>query len=240
MRCFINRKTRLFPMQFKGFELDDFQIKAIEAVEKNESVVVSAATGTGKTLIADYVIDKFIQVQKRVIYTAPIKALSNQKFRDFKKLYGKENVGIITGDVQINTEALILVMTTEIYRNMLLSHDELISTVAYVVFDEIHYISDIDRGTIWEESLIFSPEHIRFLCLSATIPNARQFADWIQAIKKHTVSVVSYDKRAVPLHHLLFDADFGMQEPRELRKLLEIPEQRQRGRHKHDKKEFKN
>lgn len=228
-------------MQFKEFTLDQFQIDAIDAVERNESVVVSAATGTGKTLIADYVIDKFLNQKRRVIYTAPIKALSNQKYRDFKRLYGAENVGIITGDVQINTEARILVMTTEIYRNMLLAHDKLLETVAYVVFDEIHYISDIERGTIWEESLIFSPLHLRFLCLSATIPNALQFAAWIESIRKHKVSVVSYAKRAVPLQHLLFDADFGMLEPKEMKKLLVIPEQKQRHRrgHKHDKrKEF--
>ena len=224
-------------MEFKGFQLDDFQIQAIEAVERNESVVVSAATGTGKTLIADYVIDKFLNQKRRVIYTAPIKALSNQKFRDFKRLYGPENVGIITGDVQINTEAMILVMTTEIYRNMLLSHDPLLETVAYTVFDEIHYLSDIERGTIWEESLIFSPKHMRFLCLSATIPNAEQFAGWIEAIKGHKVGVVKYAKRAVPLQHLLFDADFGMQEPKEMRKLLSIPEQRPRGRDRRPSKE---
>jgi len=228
-------------MQFKEFTLDKFQIDAIEAVERNESVVVSAATGTGKTLIADYVIDKFLNQKRRVIYTAPIKALSNQKYRDFKRLYGAETVGIITGDVQINTEARILVMTTEIYRNMLLAHDPLVETVAYVVFDEIHYISDIERGTIWEESLIFSPENLRFVCLSATIPNALQFASWIEHIKKHKVTVVTYAKRAVPLQHLLFDADFGMAEVKEMKNLLAIPEQKQRRKrgHKHDsRKEF--
>ena len=229
-------------MQFNGFTLDDFQVKAIEAVDRNETVIVSAATGTGKTLIADYVIDKYRKLGKRVIYTAPIKALSNQKFRDFKKTYGKEVIGIITGDVQINTEASILVMTTEIYRNMLLSHDSLLDTVAYVVFDEIHYISDIERGTIWEESLIFSPDHLRFLCLSATIPNAEQFAGWIKHIKQHPLTVVKYAHRAVPLKHLLFDRDFGLQEPSEMKKLLSVhedqPRQRFRGKHQHNKKEF--
>jgi superfamily II RNA helicase len=230
-------------MEFKGFTLDQFQIDAIEAVERNETVVVSAATGTGKTLIADYVIDKFLAQKRRVIYTAPIKALSNQKYRDFKRLYGPEHVGIITGDVQINTEALILVCTTEIYRNMLLAHDPLIETVAYAVFDEIHFISDIDRGTIWEESLIFSPSHLRFLCLSATIPNAQQFAAWIESIQKHKVTVVKYDKRAVPLQHMLFDYHFGMLEPKELRKALqEFPrdpgkrDKRNRNRDRRDKR----
>ncbi len=196
-------------MQFQGFTLDDFQEEAITALDAGHSVVVSAATGTGKTLIADYVIDKMIRESKRVIYTAPIKALSNQKYRDFCGRYGKENIGIITGDVQINTRAQVLIMTTEIYRNMLLSRDELINTVSHVIFDEIHFISDLERGTIWEESVIFSPKYVRFVCLSATIPNARQFADWIAAIKEHPVDVIKHDKRAVPLKHLVADIEYG-------------------------------
>ncbi len=210
-------------MQYKNFTLDDFQVKAIESIEQNHSVVVSAATGTGKTLIADYIINKFIEEGKRVIYTAPIKALSNQKFRDFRAEYGEDRVGIITGDVQINTEGQVLVMTTEIYRNMLLTKDALITTVKYIVFDEIHYISDWERGTIWEESIIFSPPYMRFLCLSATIPNADQFAKWISTIKDHQVDVVVNEKRAVPLKHLLYDIDLGFTEAQELKRILQIP-----------------
>ncbi len=197
-------------MQFKNFILDPFQVEAVNSVEKNNSVVVSAATGTGKTLIADYIIDKYLNESKRIIYTAPIKALSGQKYRDFKKEYGEENIGIMTGDVVINPDAPVLIMTTEIYRNMLLAKDEIINYVSYVIFDEIHYINDIERGTIWEESVIFSPPHVRFLCLSATIPNAKQFAEWIQSIKKHQVDVVSYEKRAVPLQHLVYDIRLGV------------------------------
>lgn len=197
-------------MQFQGFTLDDFQVRAVESIEKGNSVVVSAATGTGKTLIADWVIDKNIKLGKRVIYTAPIKALSNQKYRDFTKAYGKDAIGLITGDVQINTNAQILIMTTEIYRNMLLARDELIGTVSHVIFDEIHFISDVERGTIWEESIIFSPKFVRFLCLSATIPNAEQFAAWIAGIKEHTVDVVRHAERAVPLTHLVYDTEYGM------------------------------
>ena len=210
-------------MQYKNFILDDFQVKSIESIEQNHSVVVSAATGTGKTLIADYIINKFIDEGKRVIYTAPIKALSNQKFRDFRAEYGEDRIGIITGDVQINTEAQVLVMTTEIYRNMLITNDAIISSVRYIVFDEIHYISDWERGTIWEESIIFSPAHMRFLCLSATIPNAEQFAQWIQTIKEHPVDVVRYDKRAVPLKHFLYDIDLGITTAQELKDVLKIP-----------------
>ena len=206
-------------MQFQGFTLDDFQVEAIASIEKGNSVVVSAATGTGKTLIADFVIDKNIKLGKRVIYTAPIKALSNQKYRDFTKSYGKDAIGLITGDVQINTNAQILIMTTEIYRNMLLARDELIGSVSHVIFDEIHFISDFERGTIWEESIIFSPKNVRFLCLSATIPNATQFAGWISSIKGHPVDVVRYDKRAVPLTHLVYDSEYGMTTLQELSKM---------------------
>ena len=211
-------------MQYKGFTLDQFQIDSIESINKNHSVVVSAQTGTGKTLIADYLINKFIAQNKRVIYTAPIKALSNQKFKDFKKDYGEYNVGILTGDVVINSSAPILVMTTEIFRNMLITKDPSVEQISFVVFDEIHYISDIERGTVWEESIIFAPEHIRFLCLSATIPNADEFAAWISSIKKHPVDVVRYGKRAVPLQHLLYDNMLGVTDVHELRENLKIKE----------------
>lgn len=210
-------------MQFKQFTLDPFQEDAIRAVDRHESVVVSAATGTGKTLIADYTIDKFLRQGRKVVYTAPIKALSNQKFKDFKEDYGEARVGIMTGDVVVNPQAQVLVMTTEIYRNMLLARDPLVMDVSYVVFDEIHYMNDPERGTVWEESIIFSPEHIRFLCLSATIPNAEQFANWMQTIKQHKVSVVRYAKRAVPLQHYVYDVEAGLTTAKKLRDLISIP-----------------
>ncbi len=197
-------------MKFKEFELDPFQEQAIEEIDKGNSVIVSAATGTGKTLIADYIIDKYLKLGKKIIYTAPIKALSNQKYRDFITDYGYSNIGLMTGDVVINPEAPVLIMTTEIYRNMLVTRDSMVNAVSYVIFDEIHFISDIERGTVWEESIIFSPEHVRFLCLSATIPNARQFGDWIMSIKDHTVAIVKYDKRAVPLEHFVYDKMLGV------------------------------
>lgn len=197
-------------MEFKGKILDAFQMEAIESINKNHSCVVSASTGTGKTLIAEYIINKHLPEGNTIIYTAPIKALSNQKYKDFCEDYGKDSVGLLTGDTSINHEGQILIMTTEIYRNMLLTNDPLIDRVSYVIFDEIHYINDIERGTVWEESLIFSPEHIRFLALSATIPNYREFADWIAHIKKHTVDTVYYGKRAVPLEHKIFDRRLGL------------------------------
>ena len=196
-------------IRYKKFILDQFQIDAIAAIERNHSVVVSAATGTGKTLIADYVIDKAIKEGSRVVYTAPIKALSNQKFREFKAEYG-DKIGIMTGDAVINPTAQVLIMTTEIYRNMLLEKSPDIAEVSYVIFDEIHYINDIERGTVWEESIIFSPQNVRFLCLSATIPNYKQFAQWIESIKNHPVETVNYMKRAVPLNHLVYDMRLGI------------------------------
>ncbi len=210
-------------MEFQGFTLDKFQEDAIHAIEENCSVVVSAATGTGKTLIADYIIDKYLKENCRVVYTAPIKALSNQKFKDFKNAYGEENVGILTGDIVVNAQAPILVMTTEIFRNMLLTRDPLIDEISYVIFDEIHYMNDPERGTVWEESIIFSPKHIRFLCLSATIPNAAEFASWLEEIKKHEVRVVSYSKRAVPLNHFVYEPRFGIGKVQDLKQFLNIP-----------------
>jgi superfamily II RNA helicase len=214
-------------IKYKEFILDPFQIDSVKSIEKNNSVVVSAATGTGKTLIADYAINKFKNLNKRVVYTAPIKALSNQKYRDFKKEYGEENVGLMTGDIVLNPHAHLLIMTTEIYRNMLVTKDPIIETISYVIFDEIHFMSDIERGTVWEESIIFSPNTIRFLCLSATIPNAKEFAEWIQSIKHHTVDIVIYHKRAVPLEHNLFDIEHGIvpiQKAKQMSERSELPD----------------
>ncbi|MBR9701076.1 DEAD/DEAH box helicase [Candidatus Woesearchaeota archaeon] len=205
-------------MEFRGLTLDRFQVEAIDFVDKHFSVVVSAATGTGKTLIADYVIDRSFKRGQKVFYTSPIKALSNQKFREFKSIYGEDAVGILTGDVVINPNAPLLIMTTEIYRNMLLAEDPITDDLNAVIFDEIHYLGDIERGTIWEESIIFSPNHIRFLCLSATIPNAVEFAAWIESIQKNEVKVVVENKRAVPLEHGFFDNRYGISSLDEIRK----------------------
>ncbi len=207
---FINNDLSLKNMEFKGKTLDKFQEDAIAAIDRNHSCVVSASTGTGKTLIAEYVIHKHLPEGSTIVYTAPIKALSNQKYKDFCADYGKEKVGLLTGDHSINPGAQILIMTTEIYRNMLLTNDPIAQRVSYVVFDEIHYINDIERGTVWEESIIFSPDHVRFLALSATIPNYKEFAAWIQEVKKHEVETVFYGHRPVPLNHLCFDKKLGL------------------------------
>ncbi len=214
-------------MQFKDFTLDPFQEEAIQAIESNLSVVVSAPTGSGKTLIADFIIEKHRYDNKRIIYTAPIKALSNQKYKDFCQQYGEDKVGLMTGDIVINPHAKILIMTTEIYRNMVISKDEDIKNIAYVIFDEIHYINDIERGYVWEESIIYSLETVRFLCLSATIPNADEFASWIEAIKKHPVKVVISTNRNVPLEHQFYDYELGLTTLKAIKEAAEMPEYRQ-------------
>lgn len=210
-------------MEYKGLTLDKFQEDSMNAIESNHSVVVSAPTGSGKTLIADYLINKYLPKNIRIIYTAPIKALSNQKYKEFVADFGKEKIGLLTGDVVINSTAPVLIMTTEIYRNMAMINDKIIDSVSYVVFDEIHYINDIERGYVWEESIIFSKPHIRFLCLSATIPNAEEFASWIKSIKYHEVITIKHSQRPVPLHKKFYDAQLGITTLDKIRDVKDIP-----------------
>ena len=210
-------------MKFKGFTLDKFQEDAIACIDRHNSVVVSAPTGSGKTLIADYIIHKFINKNHRIIYTAPIKALSNQKYKQFTNSYGKNKVGLMTGDIVKNPEAQVIIMTTEIYRNMAITNDPSLDNVGYVIFDEIHFINDIERGYVWEESIIFSNKKVRFLCLSATIPNAQEFADWIQHTKKHTVEVITHDIRNVPLHINFFDTELGITTLKQIKYVADVP-----------------
>ncbi len=185
-------------VKYRDYTLDPYQIQAITELENGHSLVLSAPTGSGKTLVAEYLIEKVLQTDKRIIYTSPIKALSNQKYRDFSRLYG-DKVGILTGDVVINRDAQALIVTTEVYRNMCVEDPQAVADVSYVIFDEIHYLGDIERGTVWEESIIFSPKTVRFLCLSATIPNSDELARWIESVIDHHVKVISHNHRAVPL-----------------------------------------
>ncbi|MFA5114534.1 MAG: DEAD/DEAH box helicase [Candidatus Omnitrophota bacterium] len=180
---------------------DRFQQEAIDYINDGFSVIVSAPTGAGKTAIAEHVITTCIKKQSGVIYTAPIKALSNQKFRDFQAEYG-DNIGILTGDVSLNPYAPVLIMTTEIFRNKVLDEPESLSGYEWIIFDEVHYIDNPERGTVWEESLIFLPRHMNILALSATIPNIREFASWIESIHNRPVKTVTEEKRPVPLHFL--------------------------------------
>src|SRR3989338_4855016 len=224
-------------MQFKTYTLDPFQEQAIEAIEQNFSVVVSAPTGSGKTLIADYIIEKHKNDPKRIVYTAPIKALSNQKYKDFCHEYGEAHVGLMTGDVVINPEAKVVIMTTEIYRNMAVSNDADLANIAYVIFDEIHYINDVERGYVWEESVIYSSEKVRFLCLSATIPNAAEFSRWIQSIKNHPVKTIMETKRNVPLEQYFYDYELGITTLEKIKAAKDIPQYREVFRQKGKKRE---
>ncbi len=182
-------------------QYDPFQQKAIEAIDAEKSVLVSAPTGAGKTAIAEYAIEKAMSRNERVIYTAPIKALSNQKFRDFSARY-PDRVGLLTGDVSLNADSPIVVMTTEIYRNQLFESPEKLKNTTWVIFDEVHYLDDPERGTVWEEAIMFSPEHIRFVALSATAPNIEELAAWIRSILNHGIEVVIETHRPVPLVNL--------------------------------------
>ncbi|ESN98332.1 hypothetical protein HELRODRAFT_193051 [Helobdella robusta] len=158
------------------FELDSFQKQAILLMERKQNVFVAAHTSAGKTVVAEYAIALSLNHMTKVIYTSPIKALSNQKFRDFKNKFG--DVGLVTGDVQIAPEANVLVMTTEILRSMLYNGSDVIRDLEWVIFDEVHYINDADRGVVWEEVLILLPEHVKIAMLSATVPNTKEFAEW--------------------------------------------------------------
>ena len=214
-------------MQYKGLKLDIFQNEAIQAINTDQSVIVTAPTGAGKTLIAEYAVEKCLQTNKRIIYTAPIKALSNQKYRDFQAEYG-DKIGIVTGDIVLNPYAQVLLMTTEIFRNTIFDDIVRLQDVSYVVFDEIHYINDIERGTVWEESIIFAPQHIRFVCLSATIPNIHSFADWMQSVRDIDIKVVEELERPVPLQHNIFFQGFGIGKVEHLQDLKFVTKRQQR------------
>ena len=185
-------------LEYRGLNLDGFQAEAIEALSRGQSVLVAAPTGTGKTLVADYIVDQALSTNKEVIYTAPIKALSNQKFRDYCGLHGEDKVGLVTGDLVIRRDAPCKVMTTEILRNMLLGGEKL-EHLAAVVIDEIHFLDDADRGTVWEEVLIYLPAHVRIVGLSATLSNLKDFAAWLSEVRGEEVHVVIERERAVPL-----------------------------------------
>jgi superfamily II RNA helicase len=184
------------------FELDDFQKRAIICVEQNQNVFVAAHTSAGKTVIADYAIALCKHRKSRVIYTSPIKALSNQKYRDFKKVF--KEVGIMTGDVNIDSEAPCLVMTTEVLRSMLYKGSDKLRDLEWVILDEVHYINDAERGVVWEEVLILLPSHVRIIMLSATVPNYKEFCEWVGKIRRQPVYIQFTRKRPVPLKHSFY------------------------------------
>ncbi len=192
------------------FELDDFQKEACKFIDNGKSVVVCAPTGAGKTVIAQHAIHKALEENKRIFYTTPLKALSNQKYYDFGEKYGSEKVGLLTGDTSINRNAQIVVMTTEVFRNMLYGTNfgavaDNLKDVRYVVLDEVHYMNDEQRGTVWEESIIYCPTNVQIIALSATVANADELTDWINTVHSKT-ELVDTDFRPVPLRFYYFDS----------------------------------
>ena len=192
------------------FELDDFQKEACDYISEGKSVVVCAPTGAGKTVIAQHAIHCALRDNKRVFYTTPLKALSNQKFSDFSEQYGADKVGLLTGDTSFNRDAQIVVMTTEVFRNMLYgtnfgSVTDNMKEVKYVILDEVHYMNDEQRGTVWEESIIYCPTNVQIIALSATVANADKLTDWINTVHSKT-ELVNTDFRPVPLRFYYFDS----------------------------------
>ncbi|RIA98531.1 rRNA-processing arch domain-containing protein [Glomus cerebriforme] len=190
------------PARAYPFKLDPFQEHAISCIERSESVLVSAHTSAGKTVIAEYAIAQSLKNKQRVIYTSPIKALSNQKYRELQHDF--KDVGLMTGDVTLNSSASCIVMTTEILRSMLYRGSEILREVAWVIFDEIHYMRDKARGVVWEETIIMLPNNVHFVFLSATIPNAMEFAEWICKLHEQPCHVVYTDFRPTPLQHYMY------------------------------------
>lgn len=184
------------------FTLDPFQLEAIKCLDHGESVMVSAHTSAGKTVVALYAIAMSLRNKQRVIYTSPIKALSNQKYREFKEEFS--DVGLMTGDVTIDPNASCLVMTTEIWRSMQYKGSEVTREVAWIIFDEVHYMRDRERGVVWEESIVMAPRNSRFVFLSATVPNSKEFADWVAKVHQQPCHIVYTDYRPTPLQHYIF------------------------------------
>ena len=189
------------------FELDPFQETSVAVLERDESVMVAAHTSAGKTVVAEYAIAMAFRDKQRVIYTSPLKALSNQKFRELTEEFGGDDgseVGLMTGDVSINQNATCVVMTTEVLRSMLYRGSDITREVKWIIFDEVHYMRDRERGVIWEETIIFAPRNARMVFLSATLPNAFQFAQWVTKLHGYPTHVVYTDHRPTPLLHYAF------------------------------------
>ncbi|XP_041998111.1 DExH-box ATP-dependent RNA helicase DExH9-like isoform X2 [Salvia splendens] len=197
-----NQQREAKPAKEFPFSLDPFQQEAIKCLENGESVMVSAHTSAGKTVVGLYAIAMSLLNKQRVIYTSPIKALSNQKYREFKEEFS--DVGLMTGDVTIDPNASCLVMTTEIWRSMQYKGSEITREVAWIIFDEVHYMRDRERGVVWEESIVMAPRNSRFVFLSATVPNAKEFADWVAKVLQQPCHIVYTDYRPTPLQHYIF------------------------------------
>lgn len=189
-----------------GFELDQFQLRAIDALAEGHSVVVAAPTGSGKTVVAEYAVELALAAGGKTFYTTPLKALSNQKYADFCRRYGAASVGLLTGDNSINGEAPVVVMTTEVLRNMVYAGSGTLGGLRYVVLDEVHYLQDPYRGPVWEEVIIHLPPEVDLVCLSATVSNAEELAAWVGTVRGSTRAIIE-ERRPVPLHNLFLAGD---------------------------------
>src|ERR687884_666606 len=186
-----------------SFALDDFQQRACQALENGHGVLVCAPTGAGKTVVGEFAVHLALAAGRKCFYTTPIKALSNQKHNDLVERYGPGKVGLLTGDNAVNGDAPVVVMTTEVLRNMLYAESPALAGLGYVVMDEVHYLADRFRGAVWEEVIIHLPPSVTLVSLSATVSNAEEFADWLVTVRGHTKVVVS-EVRPIPLwQHML-------------------------------------
>src|SRR5438105_12054894 len=183
------------------FPLDDYQLRAIEALHAGDSVLVAAPTGSGKTVVAEFGIERALSHRRKAFYTTPLKALSNQKFGDFAARYGPDRVGLLTGDNAINSESPVVVMTTEVLRNMIYESSSTLEGLEVVVIDEVHYLQDPYRAAVREDVLIHLPLSVAVVCLSATVSNAEEFGEWLGALRGLT-RVVSEERRPVPRQNL--------------------------------------
>ena len=190
----------------RGFPLDPFQHEALDALDAGRSVLVAAPTGSGKTVVAEYAIERALAEGRKAFYTTPLKALSNQKYGDLVRAHGMDRVGLLTGDNSINGEAPVVVMTTEVLRNMIYGASATLEGLRYVVLDEVHYLQNPYRGAVWEEVIIHLDPSVDLVCLSATVSNAEEFADWIQTVRGETTAVIE-ERRPVRLRHLYLAGD---------------------------------
>src|SRR6516162_4034835 len=185
------------------FDFDDFQVAACRALGAGGAVLVAAPTGSGKTVVGEFAVHLALAQGRKCFYTTPIKALSNQKYTDLVRRYGHQTVGLLTGDNSINGEAPVVVMTTEVLRNMLYTGSHSLAGLGYVVLDEVHYLADRLRGAVWEEVIIQLPESVQVVALSATVSNAEEFGDWLDQVRGGTAVIVD-EHRPVPLwQHVL-------------------------------------